>query len=73
MMKETLRDLALDEGLDVREIDMDLIRQPPVLDAPAEGEAKGRAVLLLHLFRQRFGEIPEGVEAKVRSAPRSDL
>ena len=29
--------------------------------------------LLLHLFRQRFGAIPEGVEVKIRSAPPPDL
>ncbi len=73
MMKETLRDLALDAGLEAREIDMDLITQPLILEALAEGEAKGkaegRADLLLRLFRQRFGAIPEGVEVKVRSAP----
>ena len=88
IMKETLRDLALDAGLEAREINMDLITQPLILDALAEGEAKGmaegeakgraegeakgkaegRADLLLHLFRQRFGSIPEGVEVKVRSA-----
>ena len=77
MMKETLRDLALDAGLEAREIDMDLITQPLILEALAEGEAKGkaegRADLLLHLFRQRFGAIPEGVEVKVRSAPLPDL
>ena len=43
IMKETLRDLALDAGLEAREIDMDLITQPLILDALAEGEAKGRA------------------------------
>ena len=77
MMKETLRDLALDAGLEAREIDMDLITQPLILEALAEGEAKGkaegRADLLLRLFRQRFGAIPEGVEVKVRSAPLPDL
>ena len=81
MMGETLRDLALDAGLEAREIDMDLITQPLILDAlaegeakgKAEGEAKGRADFLLHLFRQRFGAIPEGVEVKVRSAPLPDL
>ena len=97
IMKETLRDLALDAGLEAREIDMDLITQPLILDALAEGEAKGkakgkaegeakgraegeakgkaegRADLLLHLFRQRFGSIPEGVEVKVRSAQPPDL
>ena len=77
MMKETLRDLALDAGVEAREIDMDVITQPLILDALAEGEAKGeakgRADLLLHLFRQRFGAIPEGVEVKVRSAPLPDL
>ena len=81
IMKETLRDLALDAGLEVREIDMDLITQPLILDALAEGEARGeakgkaegRADLLLHLFRQRFGSIPEGVEVKVRAAQPPDL
>ena len=77
MMKETLCDLALDAGLEAREIDMDLITQPLILEALAEGEAKGkaegRADLLLRLFRQRFGAIPEGVEVKVRSAPLADL
>ncbi len=84
-MKETLRDLALDASLEAREIDMDLITQPLILDALAEGEARGeaegkaegkaegRADLLLHLFRQRFGSIPEGVEVKVRAAQPSDL
>ena len=33
LMKETLRDLALDAGLEAREIDMDLITQPLILDA----------------------------------------
>ena len=73
MMRETLRDLALGAGLEAREIDMDLITQPLILDALAEGEAKGRADFLLHLFRQRFGAIPDGVELKVRSAPLPDL
>ena len=73
MMKETLRDLALDAGLEAREIDMDLITQPLILEALAEGEAKGRGDSPLHRFRQRFGSIPEGVEVKVRSAPRPDL
>ena len=82
IMKETLRDLALDAGLEAREIDMDLITmdliaQPLILDALAVGEAKGRAEgradILLHLFRQRFGAIPEGVEVKVRLAQRPDL
>ena len=105
MMKETLRDLALDAGLEAREIDMDLITQPLILEALAEGKAEGeakgkaegkaegeakgkaegkaegeakgkaegRADLLLRLFRQRFGAIPEGVEVKVRSAPLPDL
>ncbi len=77
IVKEALRDLALDAGLEAREIDMDLITQPLILDALAEGEAKGetkgRADLLLRLFRQRFGAIPESVEVKVRSAPLPDL
>ena len=42
MLKDTLRDLALDAGPEVREIDLDLITQPLILDALAEGEAKGR-------------------------------
>ena len=85
MMKDALRDLAVDAGLEAREIDMDLITQPLILEALAEGEAegkaegkakgeaKGRADLLLRLFRQRFGAIPEGVEVKVRSAALPDL
>ena len=81
MMKEALCDLALDADLEAREIDMDLITQPLILEALAEGkaegkvegEAKGKADLLLHLFRQRFGAVPEGVEVKVRSAPLPDL
>ena len=89
IVKETLCDLALDAGLEVREINMDLITQPLILDALAEGVAKGkaegkaegeakgraegRADLLLHLFRQRFGSIPEGVEVKVRAAQPPDL
>ena len=81
IVKETLRDLALNAGLEAREIDMDLITQPLILDAlaegvakgKAEGEAKGRADILLHLFRQRFAAIPEGVEVKVRSAQPPDL
>ena len=73
MLKEMLRDLALDAGLEAREIDADLITQPLVLEALAEGEAKGRADLLFHLSRQRFGAIPESVEVKVGSAPLPDL
>ena len=52
---------------------MDLITQPLILEALAEGGAKGkaegRADMLLHPFRQRFGAFPEGVEVKVGSAP----
>ena len=73
MMTETLYDLALDADLEAGEIDTDLITQPLILEALAEGKVEGRADLLLRLFRQRFGAIPEGVEVKVRSAPLQDL
>ena len=69
MLKDTLRDLALDAGPEVREIDLDLITQPLVRKALAER----RADLLLYRFRQRFEPIAEGVEVKVRSAPLPDL
>ncbi len=52
---------------------MDLITQPLIPEALAEGKAEGkvegRADLPLRLLRQRFGAIPEGVDVKVRSAP----
>ena len=99
MMAEEVHALALEAGLNVEEVDMNLnlIRQPQIIEAVEEawadgeakglaaGEAKGKAEGraegmsegmsegLLRLFRRRFGEIPEGVEVKVRSAPLPDL
>ncbi len=80
-----MRALALKTGLVEGEVDMGMITQPLILDAVkrgiaegraegiAEGKAEGSAELLLHLCRQRFGEIPKDAELRVRSAPLCDL
>ena len=89
MMSEEVHALALEAGLNVEEVDMNLIRQPQLIQAVeeawADGEAKGLAAGeargkaegmsegLLRLFRRRFGAVPEAVELKVRSAPLPDL
>ena len=39
----------------------------------AEGRAAGRAELLLRLVRRRFGTAPPDVDARVRSAPDSQV
>ena len=85
IMAEEVLELAREAGLMVGEVDVNLIRQPQIIEAvekawaegEAEGKAEGRAEGmpegLLRLFRRRFGAVPEGVELKVRSAPLPDL
>ncbi|EWY38095.1 hypothetical protein N825_15660 [Skermanella stibiiresistens SB22] len=39
----------------------------------AEGELKGRAALFIRILEQRFGEVPDAVDLKVRTATIADI